>query len=256
MGSSLYAEAEQTAGLIPCDIGGAQPVVQQLVAYGALRGEVLDPGTGDGHHAIRYAPREYSTTTIDLSPTAIKRAKRNAERAGAQVDYEVAGAGKLDGFEGRFDTVVDSSFYHLFIDDEVASGGDSFQGGCSQTVFRDEGRIAAMDAAGIDVQILSCAPGPGTVEPPLAVELATQANDTVAAAVAKHPDRLLGFATLPMSDSTAAAGKLERAAGELGFVGALINGHVNGRYLDDTFFWPVFESAETLVCVLSPAANQ
>ena len=42
-----------------------------------------------------------------------------------------------------------------------------------------EGRIAAMDAAGIDVQILSCAPGPETVEPPRAVELTTQANDMV-----------------------------------------------------------------------------
>ncbi|MGH3630348.1 MAG: amidohydrolase family protein [Sciscionella sp.] len=109
-----------------------------------------------------------------------------------------------------------------------------------------DGRIAAMDAAGIDVQILSNAPGPEAVEPPLAVELARQANDTVAAAVAKHPDRFLGFATLPMRDPTAAAAELERAVSALGFVGALINGHVSGRYLDDTFFWPVFESAETL----------
>lgn len=111
----------------------------------------------------------------------------------------------------------------------------------------DAGRIAAMDAAGIDVQILShTVPGPETVEPSLAVSLAKQANDTVAAAVAKHPGRLLGFATLPMRDPAAAAGELERAVGDLGFVGALINGHVNGRYLDDTFFWPVFECAETL----------
>jgi hypothetical protein len=51
-----------------------------------------------------------------------------------------------------------------------------------------EGRIAAMDAAGIDIQILShTVPGPETVEPSLAVKLAKQANDTVAAAVAQHP---------------------------------------------------------------------
>ena len=109
-----------------------------------------------------------------------------------------------------------------------------------------EGRIAAMDAAGIDMQILSNVPGAEAVEPSLAVELARQANDTVAAAVAKHPGRLLGFATLPMRDPVAAASELERAVRKLGFVGALINGHVNGRYLDDKFFWPVFDCAETL----------
>ncbi|OBB68399.1 amidohydrolase family protein [Mycobacterium sp. 852014-50255_SCH5639931] len=110
-----------------------------------------------------------------------------------------------------------------------------------------EGRIAAMDAAGIDVQILSHAvPGPETLEPAVAAELARRANDEVAAAIARHPARFRGFATLPMRDPAAAAGELERTVRDHGFVGALINGHVSGRYLDDTFFWPVFESAETL----------
>lgn len=116
---SMYAAAEQTEGVIPYDIGGPQPAAQQLAAYGALRGEVLDPGTGDGHHAIYYASQGYSTTAIDASPTAIERAKRNAERAGVRVDFQLADATKLEGFDGRFDTVVDNSFYHLFVDDEV-----------------------------------------------------------------------------------------------------------------------------------------
>jgi uncharacterized protein len=68
----------------------------------------------------------------------------------------------------------------------------------------------------------------------------------LAAAVSKYPDRLLGFATLPMTDPAAAARELERTVRDLHFVGALINGHVNGRYLDDNFFWPVFECAEAL----------
>ncbi len=54
----------------------------------------------------------------DSSPTAIARAKRNAVAAGVQVDFQVADALALKGFEGRFDTVVDNSFYHLFNDDE------------------------------------------------------------------------------------------------------------------------------------------
>jgi SAM-dependent methyltransferase len=120
MFEELYGGERSGEGLIPWDIGGPQPVVQQLVAYGAVRGEVLDPGTGPGHHAIHYASQGYSTTGVDGSSSAIERAKRNAERAGVQVDFRVGDATVLDGFEGRFDTVVDSAFYHVFLDDQLA----------------------------------------------------------------------------------------------------------------------------------------
>ena len=56
-----------------------------------------NPGTGPGYHAIYYASQGYSTTGIDGSPTAIEQAKRNAERAGVQVNFQVADATVLDG---------------------------------------------------------------------------------------------------------------------------------------------------------------
>ncbi len=121
----LYRDERSVDGLpalTPWDIGGPQPVVQQLVAYGALRGEVLDPGTGPGHHAIHFASKGYATTGIDSSPAAIERAKRNAQRAGVTVDFLVADATRLDGFANRFDTIVDSAFYHVFLDDEDTQG--------------------------------------------------------------------------------------------------------------------------------------
>jgi SAM-dependent methyltransferase len=117
----LYRDDRSVDGLpalTPWDIGKPQPVVQQLVAYGALKGEVLDPGTGPGHHAIHFASRGYATTGIDSSAAAIDRAKRNAQRAGATVEFRIADATRLDGFENRFDTIVDSAFYHVFLDDE------------------------------------------------------------------------------------------------------------------------------------------
>src|ERR1700759_485204 len=129
---------------------------------------------------------------------------------------------------------------------EVRSGRFGDSGWPPGILDLGEGRSAAMDAAGIDVQILSNVPGAEAVQVPLAVELAKQANDAVAAAVTQQPGRFLGFAPLPMGDPDAAAAELERTVGDHGFVGALINGHVNGRFLDDKFFWPVFESAETL----------
>jgi predicted TIM-barrel fold metal-dependent hydrolase len=120
--------------------------------------------------------------------------------------------------------------------------------GCPPGIF-DLGaeRVARMDEAGIDVQILSHAtPTTERLEPSLAKELSIQANDAAAAAISQYPDRFLGFATLPMVDPAAAARELERTVRDLGFVGALINGHVKERYLDDKFFWPVFECAEAL----------
>ncbi|MFY9768373.1 MAG: class I SAM-dependent methyltransferase [Mycobacterium sp.] len=115
----MYADQQVSHGLpaaTPWDIGGPQPVVQQLVALGAIKGEVLDPGTGPGHHAIYYASQGYSATGIDSSPTAIERAKENARKAGVSVNFQVADAMTLEGLENRFDTVVDCAFYHLFSD--------------------------------------------------------------------------------------------------------------------------------------------
>ncbi len=114
----LYNDARSADRPIHFDIGGPQPVVRQLVAYGAVRGEVLDPGTGLGHHAIYFASQGYSATGVDSSPSAIELATRNAELAGVSVNFQVADATKLDGFEGRFDTVVDSAFYNVFLDDQ------------------------------------------------------------------------------------------------------------------------------------------
>jgi predicted TIM-barrel fold metal-dependent hydrolase len=108
-----------------------------------------------------------------------------------------------------------------------------------------EGRIADMDAAGIDLQVLSLtAPGVEQLGPADAVASARDTNDTLAAAVRRHPDRLAGFAALPTADPEAAADELQRTIGEHGVKGALINGHSRGRYLDDKFFWPILAAAE------------
>lgn len=115
----MYGDQQVAQGLpaaTPWDIGGPQQVVQRLVALGAVKGEVLDPGTGPGHHAIYYASKGYSATGIDSSPTAIERAIQNARRAGVAVNFQVGDATKLEGFENRFDTVVDCAFYHVFSD--------------------------------------------------------------------------------------------------------------------------------------------
>jgi predicted TIM-barrel fold metal-dependent hydrolase len=110
-----------------------------------------------------------------------------------------------------------------------------------------EGRIAEMDAAGIDMQVLSLnSPGVEQLDAAEAAVLAREANDFAAAAVKRYPLRFDAFAAVPIAAPQQAADELERTVREYGFKGAMINGHHCGRYLDDKFFWPVIERAESL----------
>src|SRR5581483_6913910 len=79
-----------------------------------------------------------------------------------------------------------------------------------------------------------------------ATPVARAFNDHVAEAIKAHPDRFAAFAALPTADPTAAADELQRAVTELHFKGALVNGRTQERFLDDQFFWPMFETAEAL----------
>lgn len=117
--------------------------------------------------------------------------------------------------------------------------------------LRDLGkaRIADMDATGIDVQVLSHAqPAAQGLPGESGAAAARRANDHLAAAVARHPGRLAGFATLPTSSPSAAADELSRAVGELGFVGGLVNSTfgTNGAFLDDPRFAQLLSRFEAL----------
>lgn len=127
---------------------------------------------------------------------------------------------------------------------EVAAGLTTL---LDQLTDLGEGRIAAMDHAGIDVQVLSLtSPGLEQLPPEQAVPVAKKSNDTLAAAVQAHPTRFAAFAALPTAAPGEAADELQRTAEQYGFRGALINGHILGRYLDDDFFWPILERAAAL----------
>ncbi|MFC7476370.1 amidohydrolase family protein [Dankookia sp. GCM10030260] len=96
-----------------------------------------------------------------------------------------------------------------------------------------ERRLALMDAAGIDLQVLSnTGPGPDLVPGPAGVALAAALNDHLAEAVARAPGRFAGFAVLPMASPADCAAELTRAVRALGFKGAMVNGTTDGRFLD------------------------
>jgi 2,3-dihydroxybenzoate decarboxylase len=108
-------------------------------------------------------------------------------------------------------------------------------------------RLRDMDDTGIAKQIISLtAPGVQVFETPEAVALARSANDQLAEAVRKHPERFAGLAAIAPQDPSAAAQELERGVRKLALKGAIVNSHTRGEYLDDSKFWPIFEAAESL----------
>ena len=111
-----------------------------------------------------------------------------------------------------------------------------------------EGRLADMDAAGIDVQVLSLSAveGPGRADSGSATARAREANDFLADAVSHHSGRYGGFATLALENPESAAAELQRCVGKLGFVGAMIDGTFDGQFLDNRRFEPVLAEAERL----------
>jgi SAM-dependent methyltransferase len=118
---ALYQGGQMVEGVdlaaIPWDIGGAQPVVIEAERAGRLHGAVLDVGCGLGDNAIYLASQGHQVTGIDSAPAAVEQARHRARQSGVDVDFAVADAGSLDGFDGQFDSVLDGACYHCLAED-------------------------------------------------------------------------------------------------------------------------------------------
>lgn len=140
-----------------------------------------------------------------------------------------------------------------YYDPEVITyfqGSDVRTGGFVREKLEEVGaaRIASMDAAGIDVQILSHgAPSTQKLDAETGVRVARAANDRLHAICQTYPERFAGFAALPTADPKASADELERTVKAFGFKGAMIHGLTGGdTFFDDKRFWPIYERAQAL----------
>lgn len=143
---------------------------------------------------------------------------------------------------------------HFWTPGLAAPPGTGLLAGWGQAIdgrLRDLGRerLADMDANGIDFQVIShVAPAAQGLPGKEGIARAREANDRLAGAVREHPGRFAGLATLPTADPPAACAELERATGELGLVGALVNSTLgsNGAFLDEPRFEPLIDRFERL----------
>ena len=126
-------------------------------------------------------------------------------------------------------TLADSQVFGKDVWDEL---------GPRLTDFQDR-RLRFMDASDVELMILSLnAPAVQAIhDVQRAISVAREANDILAAEIAKRPDRFMGFAALPMQDPDEAARELTRCVKDLGFVGALVNGFSQARSATSTLYY-------------------
>jgi aminocarboxymuconate-semialdehyde decarboxylase len=126
--------------------------------------------------------------------------------------------------------------------------GGTFNRALTPSALDAAARLPDLERLGVERQVLS--PPPPLfcywAEGPAAAEFCRIQNDHIAAAVAAHPDRFLGAATLPLQAPDLAVRELERVVSALGFRCIEVGTSVDGRDLDDPSLAPVWEAAAAL----------
>lgn len=109
-----------------------------------------------------------------------------------------------------------------------------------------ETRIRKMDEAGIDfAQISLTTPGAEFFPAEMSKQIAAEANDRLADAIKRHPDRFGGYISLAPEDPEWSVREIDRAA-ENGLFGWTTLANYNGKYLDDPKYFPILEKLASL----------
>lgn len=120
-------------------------------------------------------------------------------------------------------------------------------------------RLAAMDAAGVDVQVLASWIDltAYALDGATGTRYARMFNEALAATVAERPDRFHAVATVPLQSPDRAAAELRHAVTALGLVGVEIATTVDGMELDDPSLDPFWSAAEELraLVIVHPLAS-
>jgi SAM-dependent methyltransferase len=97
----------------PWNIGEPQPELAAVIAEGSIRGDVLDAGCGYAELSLELGRQGYTVVGIDITPTAIAAATKAAEERGlTTTDFVQADITSFTGYDGRFNTIIDSTLFH------------------------------------------------------------------------------------------------------------------------------------------------
>ena len=195
-----------------------------LGGFGGVAGIALTPrgATGAQPRRPRRIATEEAFATADLAKAWLDIAKTDP-------------ASSLD---------VPTAILSIFDNPRPGSNQERFR---RQLLDIDGERLRDMDAAGVDMQVLSVTiPGVQVFGADRGNALAIATNDVLAAAIARHPTRFAGLACFAPQAPQQAAKEMDRAIHTLGLNGFIVNSHTDNLYLDDPRFAPILEAAEAL----------
>ena len=219
-----------------------------IVAAAAV--PVIGGATGEGLHT-RQDPRpteggkrlrKIATEEAFIIPEVAEAVRNVVRRGGPNLDL------KLLSLIYDVPTGPPPSVQSRIPDGSVPANRDAF----ARTVLPrlldlDTGRLADMDAHGVDMHLLSITvPGVQMFEADMAIALARLSNDRLSETVSRHPTRFAGLACFAPQEPLAAAKEMERAVNTLKLKGFIVNSHTQGVYLDEPGCWPILEAAEAL----------
>lgn len=128
------------------------------------------------------------------------------------------------------------------LDDKMVEQFKHIPGLRDKLTDADQLRLSEMEKGKVSFQVISHACIAGAPS----VSVCKEGNDQLASDIKKHPDRFAGFAVLPMADPEESAKELERTIKQLGFVGAMVDNHVHGKYYDGSEYDCFWQKAEDL----------
>jgi SAM-dependent methyltransferase len=102
----------------PWDIGRPQPAFVVLAESGLIRGDVFDAGCGTGEHTLLAASLGATAYGVDLSPSAIAKAREKAASRGLSASFDAGDLLSMTLPASAYDTVLDSGVFHSFDDEE------------------------------------------------------------------------------------------------------------------------------------------
>jgi SAM-dependent methyltransferase len=108
-----YRGEGEFEGPPPWNIGEPQPELAALIAAGKFRSDVLDAGCGYAELSLSLAADGYTVVGIDLTPTAVAAATKAAQDRGlSNATFIQDDITSFTGFDGKFNTVADSTLFH------------------------------------------------------------------------------------------------------------------------------------------------